>query len=276
MACGLQGGMAHLAAQASEAEAHLLKTEYMESRRISAYLSTTSPPGQPQKLITAFGFLNLATIDIATGVDLGLVKKSLDRARDQFRACGWYSMGATYCDEAQAHVYLHQGNIQAAKDMFHACFWKFHKPTNSEGIINCGEQLADLGNHLHNTQTTLQWTAVFLASALKFENQLATMKALRCLGDIFLIQGDEKSAMNLFEAALDGFTFMDVHQFRADCMVRMADILGRKGDLEKPLGLMNSARVLYERSGRGNDVLFVDGRIKQMREGTGEDKSSSP
>jgi hypothetical protein len=67
--------------------------------------------------------------------------------------------------------------------------------------------------------TTLQWAGVFISLALKCTDKRQTMQAFRCLGKIFSAQGDDETALSLFNVALDGFTFMDLHHWRGDCMV---------------------------------------------------------
>jgi hypothetical protein len=63
------------------------------------------------------------------------------------------------------------------------------------------------------------WTTVYLAHSIKFKEKLGINKALQFLGDIFLVQADEDTAVSLFSAALEGFTYMDVHRSRAECML---------------------------------------------------------
>jgi hypothetical protein len=83
----------------------------------------------------------------------------------------------------------------------------------------CAERLGDPSIGMNDTQNTLQWTGIFLGLALKYKDKCQTMQAFRCLGQIFSAQGDDETALSLFNVALDGFTFMDVHRWRADCMV---------------------------------------------------------
>jgi hypothetical protein len=51
------------------------------------------------------------------------------------------------------------------------------------------------------------------------KEKLGILKALQFLGDVFLAQGEEYTALNLFTVALEGFTAMDVHRSRAECML---------------------------------------------------------
>jgi hypothetical protein len=86
------------------------------------------------------------------------------------------------------------------------------------------------------------------------------MKAFCCLGQIFAQQEDSDTALSLFTVALDGYTFMDVHRWRADCMVRIGDIWNSRGEVLKAVGLWKAARPLFERSSQARDVAQIDAK----------------
>ncbi|KAJ7226242.1 hypothetical protein C8J57DRAFT_1252836 [Mycena rebaudengoi] len=91
------------------------------------------------------------------------------------------------------------------------------------------------------------------------------MQAFRCLGQIFSAEGDDdETALSPFHVALDGFTFMDVHRWRADCMVRIADILNSHGEVMKAVGLWKSARPLFKRSSQMKDVTKLDEKLAEV------------
>jgi chorismate mutase len=90
------------------------------------------------------------------------------------------------------------------------------------------------------------------------------MQAFRCLGLIFSAQDDDETALSLFNIALDGFTFMDVHCWRADCMVQIADILNSRGEVMKAVGLWKAARPLFERSSQMKDMLKLDAKLAEV------------
>ncbi|KAJ7920515.1 hypothetical protein B0H13DRAFT_1867585 [Mycena leptocephala] len=54
------------------------------------------------------------------------------------------------------------------------------------------------------------WTTVFLVHSVQQREKLGINKALQFLGDVFLAQDDEHTAINLFTVVLQGFTYMDV------------------------------------------------------------------
>jgi hypothetical protein len=75
-------------------------------------------------------------------------------------------------------------------------------------------------------------------------NRVTTTKALRCIGDLLMIDGDNDAALSLFMAALDSFTSMDIHRGRADCMVRMAAIFERHREIRKTVDLLQGTPTL--------------------------------
>ncbi|KAJ7275948.1 hypothetical protein C8J57DRAFT_1505252 [Mycena rebaudengoi] len=117
---------------------------------------------------------------------------------------------------------------------------------------------------MNQISTTLQWTGIFLALALKCKDKRQTMQAFRCLGLIFSAQDDDETALSLFNIALDGFTFMDVHRWRADCMVQIADILNSRGEVMKAVGLWKAARPLFERSSQMKNMLKLDAKLAEV------------
>ncbi|KAJ7478237.1 hypothetical protein FB451DRAFT_1241663 [Mycena latifolia] len=146
--------------------------------------------------------------------------------------------------------------------MFEPLFVKLR--TRDEGATFCLERLADLDHGMHGVQHTLGWAGVYLASALKTKNKLSTMKALRCLGQIARAQGDDDTALCLLQVALDGFTFMDVHWWKADCMVRIAEISLGRGEIVEGRGLLESARALFERCSQADDVARVNAKVSSL------------
>jgi predicted negative regulator of RcsB-dependent stress response len=99
------------------------------------------------------------------------------------------------------------------------------------------------------------------AHAQKLQQKLEPHKALQFLGDIFLANGDEETANTLFTVALEGFTQMDVHQSRAQCMLHLGDFAKERGDLLTAARLWAEARPLFERSVQAKDVSQIDIRL---------------
>ncbi|KAJ7254446.1 hypothetical protein C8J57DRAFT_1657679 [Mycena rebaudengoi] len=125
-------------------------------------------------------------------------------------------------------------------------------------------RLSDLSTEMNNIMTTLRWAGVFLGLAVKCKDKLQTMQAFHCLGQIFAAEGDNETALSLFTIALDGFTFMAVHCWRADCMVQIADILNSRGEVIKAVELWKAARPLFERSSQMKDIIKIDAKLAEI------------
>ncbi|KAJ7891732.1 hypothetical protein B0H13DRAFT_1887048 [Mycena leptocephala] len=115
----------------------------------------------------------------------------------------------------------------------------------------------------HKDQTPTQddpWLIV------KCKQKFELHKALQFLGDVFHAQGDQDTAISLFTVALDGFTCMDVHRSRAECMVRLGDISKLNGDELKAVELWQTARPLFERSSQGKQFAHLDEKLADLND----------
>ncbi|KAJ7279478.1 hypothetical protein C8J57DRAFT_1221144 [Mycena rebaudengoi] len=110
-----------------------------------------------------------------------------------------------------AVLYLCDGDPVTANTLFTKCFWLF-QDIRLDGRFFYLQCLADLANYMVSIEITLDLAGIFLALAMKAKTKLEIMQAFRCFGKIL--------PLGLFVVALDGFTFMDVHQWRADCTTR--------------------------------------------------------
>jgi predicted negative regulator of RcsB-dependent stress response len=88
--------------------------------------------------------------------------------------------------------------------------------------------------------------------------------ALRRLGDIFLVGGDEQTAHTLFSLALEGFTHMDIHRARGDCMFRLGVVWIARGDRVQARSFWEQARVMFQRSSQEEDVWRCDERLANI------------
>jgi hypothetical protein len=86
--------------------------------------------------------------------------------------------------------------------------------------------------------------------------------ALRCLGDIFVYQDNEETALVLFAVALDGFERMDAHCGKADRMLRLRDISMRREDLAEARSLYRKALALFERSSQAKSIASIEARLQ--------------
>jgi hypothetical protein len=209
--------------------------------------------------------LNIALIDIATGAESKNIRQNLDMAQFHLKALYGYNSReiSVSIDYAVAELCLRDGPLETVNAMFEKCL-ALSLDIGTELSLLCLEKLGDLSTRMNDILTTLRWTGIFLGLALKCKDKRQTMQAFRCLGQIFSDKGDDETALSLFTVALDGFTFMDVHRWRADCMVRMADILKNCGEVMKAVELWTTARPLFERSSQMKHILKIDGKLAEI------------
>jgi hypothetical protein len=168
----------------------------------------------------------------------------------------------TMCDTIMADLYLGEGEITVSEAIFKQCL----RACNHPGINSyCLERLGNTGCWGASGQMS-SWTTVYLAHSIKFKEKLGINKGLQFLGDIFLAQADADTAVSLFIVALEGFTFMDVHRSRAECMLRLGDIHREHGKLLKAVEFWDAARPLFERSSQTKQMQDIDERLASIGE----------
>ncbi|KAJ7916875.1 hypothetical protein B0H13DRAFT_2446285 [Mycena leptocephala] len=236
--CGMSGGYLYHNIMNNQAEIHKLKSEYVEARSIHiSILQAASVDHDPY--FHAVTLLNIAEIDVSIGAPQEDVQRSCNIARDIFETQG-YSPGVMICDTTVAELYLREGNMLAAKTLLESCW-------GTPGLMS-------------------SWTTIFLMHSLKHKEKLGIHEALQFLGDLFLAQDDRHTAISLFIVALEGFTYMDVHRGKAECLLRLGDISKGQGNLLKAVELWETARPLFERSSQTEQVGRVDERLAGVSE----------
>ncbi|KAJ7713231.1 hypothetical protein B0H16DRAFT_1899647 [Mycena metata] len=138
----------------------------------------------------------------------------------------------------------------------------------SEVVSYCLERLADVTRWSPHHDPS--WSIILLAHSLRAKEKLGIYKALQFIGDVHLMQNDELTAVSLFTVALEGFTYMDIHRSRAECMIRLGDMAKKNGDLLKALELWETAKPLFERSSQAKRVQDIDERVGGISEETKE------
>ncbi|KAJ7467839.1 hypothetical protein B0H11DRAFT_2046610, partial [Mycena galericulata] len=262
--CGMSGSHNDYALINSKAEVHQLKSEYTEAKRIHLEIAqTTSADNDIYN--NAYAFLNIGQIDVLTGGQKNEVYLNLGKAESLFSSMG-YLLGLKWCELFQAELHLREGDTVIAKVLFQKCMqWSWTR--NSQVLHYCLEKMSDINQW---SPMDFHWSSVctitYVAVANKSHNKLALHKALRCLGDLFLHNGDASTAESLFIVALEGFTYMDVHQCRADCMLRLGDLAQQQGNMPRAEQLWTEAQPLFERSLQVRDVEKIDSRLAVANE----------
>jgi tetratricopeptide (TPR) repeat protein len=189
------------------------------------------------------------------------VERNIQTARELF-STRQLDFEVMVCETTLADLYLREGNIQEAESLLKLGI----KSSIPQIISYCLECLGDVSrwNVSHHASF---WTTVYFLHSLKLKEKLGIHKALQFLGDIFLSQNDEATAISLYTVALEGFTWMDVHRNRAECLLRLGDISRDHGDLLKALELWEAARPLFEQSSQGKQIEIIDERLASVGEG---------
>jgi hypothetical protein len=247
-----------------EANAYQATTEYSNARPMQeAILHQTSVVLSP--VGHGCAVVNIALLDTVTGASADVVSRNLDAAATAFRN-GHNPRGICWCELFHADLRLQEGDATGAKSQYLRLF-AATCDSNDGAACHCLEQLADPTKPVHaNTLESARWAVVFFAFALRplVRNPLTVHQAFRRLGDALVGQGAENSALNILAIALDGFTQMDVHQGRAECMRTIGDVHVQHGDLSKAREMWESARPLFECSEQKKEVARIDERLQTL------------
>jgi tetratricopeptide (TPR) repeat protein len=254
--CGLSGGHLDCTVMNNQAEVHKLKSEYRQAQKIHRELLQNILEDQ-DPYNHAFALLNIAEIDVSIGTSKQNVQRNIQTARELFNSRG-LGIEVTMCDTTLADLHLREGNTVAAEGLFKKGIMLSEADVQMRSF--CLERLGDVSrwNSAHHGAS---WTTMYFVHSLKLKEKLGIHKGLQFMGDIFLASGDEDTAITLFTVALEGFTYMNVHRSRAECMLRLGDIFKGHGDLLKALELWETARPLFERSSQAKQIENIDGRL---------------
>ncbi|KAJ7026948.1 hypothetical protein C8F04DRAFT_1295749 [Mycena alexandri] len=265
--CGLSHGAINSLLMGVQAEVHKLKSEYTEAHNIHNQILQQTPNDSHQQ---GTCLMNIAEIEVLIGVSTNEIQSKID-ASQAIAKVSENAMLTIACDVTQADLNLRDGDLSNL--LFCKCL-RFTWGTHAEAVGYCLERLADI-NRWEGSHHPMSWTAIFLVQSLKAKERLGIYKALQFLGDVFLRENDEATATSLFTLALEGFTQMDVHWSRAECMIRIGDISNKHGDLLRALGLWDTARPLFERSSQVKRVQHIDERLARIGEDIKEQHKSN-
>ncbi|KAJ6474009.1 hypothetical protein C8R47DRAFT_1199568 [Mycena vitilis] len=240
-----------------QAEVHELKSEYTEARSIHSRICE-QPIQDPY--VSSLGLLNIAGIDVFIGNPAVDVQRHVDAAKMYFSTTS-HKVCLAWCDAIWAHLLLREGDLVTAKALFLECINS--SVTNASIISYCLEHLSST-SQWDSSSDTWHWPTICLAHSLKHKEKLLIHKALLSLGQVFHNQATEDTAMSLFNVALEGFTYMDVHRSRGECMLHLGDIYKGRGDLLRAVKLWDTARPLFERSSQRKQVKKIDGRLASV------------
>ncbi|KAF7344786.1 NB-ARC domain-containing protein [Mycena venus] len=260
---GLQGGSTESLLMNIEATVYHVKTEYSHARRIQeAILHQTSATLSP--MYHAYALASIALLDIVTSATADIVSHNLDAATAGFQNAQ-YPRGDSLCEYGHAELLLREGEIMAARAKYMQLF-AAARNNDDEIACNCLMRLADPTNPVHADIECGRWAVVFLAYALnsQLRSRLMVHQALRRLGDVFMVQGAENTALSILSVALEGFTQMDVHQSRAECMHTIGKVYVQCGDIGRAREMWEAAWPLFERSEQRKEVAKIEEKLQML------------
>ncbi|KAJ7113836.1 hypothetical protein C8R44DRAFT_881413 [Mycena epipterygia] len=259
---GHQGSSREVNVLDIEAGIKFEKSEYDEARTVyEAVVRMTDLNRHPYFHVNAL--FNLVKIDLAMGREEVHVLHDLAVAKQTATNLGWLQ-GILFSERLMAGVQLVRGETAMALEGYTQCFDSYRRVRMLPGAIQCLEMLADLRHGMCDLEDTFRWAGRYLALVRVYKNLVPTYQALRCLGDIFLAQGDTETALNIFYAVLERSTEMDIHRRRADCMSRIGDIFIAQGNMAGARKMWEDARPLFLRSTQMKDVASIDARLAQF------------
>ncbi|KAJ7778967.1 hypothetical protein B0H16DRAFT_1683249 [Mycena metata] len=254
--CGLPHSFEGNALKTLLAEVWSLKSEYIEAHSMNNQVAQAAVNDFYSHTIS---LINMADIEVSMGTTKHEIQKKINLARTNLKVIGNVNLSPA-CDMVQADLNLREGDMSTL--LFCKCLGeKWGK--DSEVVGYCLERLGDV-SRWNNGCHELSWSTVLLAHSLKQKEKLGIHKGLQFIGDLFLQENDEATAISLFTLALQGFTLMDVHRSRAECMIRLGDISEKNGNLLNALELWEMARPLFECSSQIKQIHAIDERMSRV------------
>jgi hypothetical protein len=262
--CGLSGSELDYYIRLNQAEIHIIKSECAQAKAIYSHVVETTSPDQNAY---AYGcaLLNIAGINIMTGQPTGKdeVCQHLGRAKEVFKDRNLEAEIA-YCDMFWTDMEFKEGKLDFVKLKF-SHYINAARGKDMQIMSFCLERLADV-NAWQSVESQSIWPVIYLAHAHKSKQKWDLHKALLFLGDLFISHEDEHMAQNLWTVALEGFTYMDVHCSRAQCMLRLGDLAKKRREISTAVEFWKSARPLFERSSQAKDMAQIDLRLTAVEE----------
>ncbi|KAJ7454947.1 hypothetical protein B0H11DRAFT_2244722 [Mycena galericulata] len=247
IAGGLEGTMFDVSALDFEADVHLNKTAYVDSRKTLELMLKYSSP-EKFKLFHGVTLVNIASINVILGVfnSEPEVLAAIELPRQIFTS-HQYLLGLPLCDKVLADFLLSQGRKPEAKEMFEKCVGSV-RGRFEDDVTTYMRILGDI-TLWHDVRSSSHWATTYLAHGRTNSSLASISWALRLLGDIFKENGDDETSGALFEVALQEFTRMGIYRGRAECLLRLAEIAEKSGAHEVRTEYLSEARRMFLKSG---------------------------
>ncbi|KAJ7810457.1 hypothetical protein B0H14DRAFT_2863630 [Mycena olivaceomarginata] len=241
---------------------YLAKTEYKRAQDLALQVMDHWNSYKTSTNDTVVCHILLARIGIETGAEPDHIRHHIEAARLQLNSFVVWPIGLIHCDRLTADLHLCQGEISSAQE-FANCLLSYQHSQDADGVEMILTRLADIKNGMHSHKATWRWAVILLAHGMTTKSKGAIAKALRCAGDL-LIEDDEGSSLSVYWAALDTFTFMDVHRDKADCMVHIASIFEHRGERRNAVNILEEASSLYKRSSQKQEITKINAKLATL------------
>ncbi|KAF8205332.1 hypothetical protein K438DRAFT_2096588 [Mycena galopus ATCC 62051] len=255
--CGMSGGILHHIITGSQAEIHLQKSEYTEARNIFCHIAETTS-AKENSYSYAHALLKIGLIDTLIGGAEEDIHHNLNTAQDILQKSKYGS--SLMHTIVLAFLEFREGRFDVAMVKFQeGLHSSWGKDIGAKSL--CLEQLANIKAWPASKQQD-KWSIIYLVFAHKLKAKLDLHKALLFLGDVFSTNQDETTATNLYAVALAGFTQMDVHHSRAQCLLCLGDLANKHGYASEAINFWKAAQPLFEQSLQAKDVAKIDSKLR--------------
>ncbi|KAF7303567.1 NB-ARC domain-containing protein [Mycena indigotica] len=258
------GMQPHVKAQSILSVLHSLKTEYLEARLILQDSMPPRDPRHPPTLSRIFTDMNIALLDIELEEDPEDIARRVEEMRHHLRTTQVAPIGFVFLDMIVGELKLFQGDLGDAHHLLRQSFSKLDG-TSNESSVACALRLGDWDFRLGSLDSAFRWSIIALAFTFRIQDKFGKIQALRCLGKVFVANENYQSARVLLELALEQLTVMDVHRWRADCLVQLAQVRKYQNDKEGQMTLLSESIPLFARSRRKGDVARVAKLVQESR-----------
>ncbi|TFK35516.1 hypothetical protein BDQ12DRAFT_759846 [Crucibulum laeve] len=244
-----------------------LKSEYRHCREVwqklfeifrSEYLHDTLPH--------AVVLHNLIDLDIATGRTADpQMQINSQKLQSMAELLSCYQLGCTHLlPWSWSQIYFEKGDLKNAALQ---CLESLRSPSTwqiEEARPPRLHLLGDIYLQQQEKDHAMNTYILSIVIAHKIQDKLYIHQAIRRIGDAFLALDDITTAISLFETALEGFTEMDIHRGRGECMIRLGDVAHVRREMGKARSLWTDAIPLFQKSEQGKEVIKYENRLQML------------
>ncbi|TFK37268.1 hypothetical protein BDQ12DRAFT_753347 [Crucibulum laeve] len=165
---------------------------------------------------------------------------------------------------SRSQIYFENGDLKnAALQCLQSLKTPFHWYTDVDRPQRL-DLLGDIYLQQQEQDDAMNIYILSLVTAHKLQHNPYIHQALRCIGDAFLALDNINTAISLFKIALEGFTEMDIHRGKGECMIRLGDIAHLRGELGKARNLWTDAIPLFQKSEQSKEVIKCENRLQML------------